>query len=235
MKSYGIDAMCCHFQRPGWLIATVATLLCAGSDVLHAQQVRCFSLEFFYDSGVDDAVELQLALVEFAAKRTGLRLHFRDVRESEEMRKRVDEIAKYFRLPEVKLPAIYGLKNVLMDLTTREQIQTRLEQILTLTAYVQNGCPHCRAARVFFSKHGSRYPALKIIYREVVTDRTARDDMDELTRRYRRTAASLPVVHYCNGLTIGFDRESTTGRRIMQTLDFWSKACSTENRAATRQ
>jgi len=234
MKSIGTNVIRSHFRRSSWLIAAASTLLCAGSDVLAAQQVQCFTLEFFYDSGVDDAAELRAALEEFAAKRTGLRLHFRDLHESDETRKRIDEIAKYFGMAEVKLPAVYGLKNVLADLSTKEQLQNRLKQVLTLTAYVRNGCPHCRAAKEFFSKYGSRYPALKIVHREVVTDRTARDEMDALTRRYKRQAVSLPVVHYCNGLTIGFDRDSTTGRRILQTLDYWSRACPAEKKAGSR-
>lgn len=219
------------FRRSRCLImAAAATLLCVNSDALYAQHVQCFWLEFFYDSGVDDAVELRSALERFAAKRTGLSLHFRDVHESQEVQKRIDKIAKYFGLKEIKLPAIYGLNSVLVDLTTREQLRSRLDQILTLTAYVRNGCPHCRAAKAFFSRYGSRYPALKIVYREVLSDRTARNEMDELTRRYRRQAASLPVMYYCNGLTIGFDRDSTTGRRILQTLDFWSQSCAAKKK-----
>ena len=217
-----------HFQRCRLLTMTLAlTVVCTGINVVHAQQqVQCFSLEFFYDSKTDDAAQLRAALDEFAARRTGLKLHFRDVNEDEDVRKRIDQIAKYFRLSELKLPAIYGLKNVLADLKTKKQLQDRLEQILTLTAYVRNGCPHCRAAKTFFNRYGSRYPALKIVYREVFTDPRANDDMQKLTRRYRQQAASLPVIHYCNGLTIGFDRDSTTGRRIRQTLDYWSLSCS---------
>ena len=133
--------MCGHFWRSKcFVVAAAATLFCAASDVLpSAQHVQCFTLEFFYDSGVNDAAELQAALKEFAANRTGITLHFRDVHESEEARKRIDTIAKYFRLPEVKLPAIYGLNNLLSELTTKEQLQSRLNQILTLTAYVRNG------------------------------------------------------------------------------------------------
>ena len=170
------------------------------------------------------------ALKEFAANRTGIALHFRDVHDNMDAKKRIDEIAKYFQLPEVKLPAIYGLKNVMADLTTIKQLQNCLEKILTLTGHVRGGCPHCSAARAFFSKYESRYPALKVVYREVVTDRTAKDEMEELTCRYKQQAASLPVVHYCNGLTIGFDRDSTTGQRILQTLDYWSKACPAEKK-----
>ena len=212
-------------------MAIAATFLCTAGDVVHAQQqVQCFAIEFFYDSSVSDAAELRAELDEFSKKRTGLKLHVRDVSKNDDYRKRVAQIAKYFGLTDMKLPAIYGLKNVLVDLKTAKQLCSRLDQILTVTAYVRNGCPHCRAAKAFFAKYDRRYPALRIVYREVSIDPTAQDEMYELTRRYRQHAASLPVVHCCNGLTIGFDRESTTGRRILRTLDYWSHSCSVEKK-----
>ncbi|WP_197532121.1 glutaredoxin family protein [Symmachiella macrocystis] len=217
-----------RIRRYFWLIAVAATVLCAGSSDLPAQparQLQCFPLDFFYDSGVDEAAELRAALEEFAAKRMGLRIYFRDLHENEKTQEKAAKIAKYFGVAEMKLPAIYGLNNLLAELSSKEQQQNRLERVLTLTAYVRSGCPHCMAAKEFLGKYGSRYPALKIVYREVVSDQTARDEMDSVIRRYKQQAASLPVVHYCNKLTIGFDRDETTGRQILKTLDYWSKAC----------
>ena len=217
--------------RPFYTSALAAIILYAGADVVYAQQrVQCFSLEFFYDSAVDGAAEIRTDLHKFAADRTGLKLTFSDVKGNPDIRKRIDTIAKYFQLSKIKLPAIYGLKNVLADLQTKQQMRTRLGEILTLTAFVRDGCPHCRAAKSFLANYGRRYPALRTVYREVTTDTNAQSAMDTLTRRYQQQAASLPVIHYCNGLTIGFDRDATTGRRILKTLDYWSLACSVEKK-----
>ncbi len=205
-------------------VALAACVICGAADRSHAQQpVQNFSLEFFFDSSTDDADTLQTAIKKFAEQRKGLKLHFQDVKQAD-AKQRLDRIGKYFRLKEVKLPAVYGLKNIVAGLKTEEQLRSRLEQILTLTAYVREGCPHCRAAKEFLGKYQTRYPALRIVYREVITDAAANDEMYEITKRYQQQAASLPVIHYCNGLTIGFDREETTGRRILQTLDYWSKS-----------
>ena len=228
MQEFENETIRRRFRRYSWLIGVAVTLLCAGNGDLLAQpvrQVQCFPLDFFYDSGMDDAAELRAALEEFAAKRTGLRIYFRDLHENEKTQEKAKKIANYFGVAQMKLPAIYGLNNLLADLTSIEQQQNRLERILTLTAYVRSGCPHCKAAKEFLRKYSSRYPALKIVYRDVVADSTARDELDVVIRRYKQQAASLPVVHFCNELSVGFDQESTTGRGILQKIDHWSKSC----------
>lgn len=214
-----------RIRRYSWLFAVAATVFCAASSNLLAQQVRCFPLDFFYDSGVDDAAELRAALEEFATKRTGLRIYFRDLHENKKTQEKAEKIAKYFGIAEMKLPAIYGLNNLLANLSTKEQQQKRLERVLTLTAYVRSGCPHCGAAKEFLNKSGSHYPALKIVYQDVVADSKAHDELDAVIRRYKQQAASLPVLHFCNELTVGFDHDTTTGRQILQKLDLWSKSC----------
>ncbi|MEW4486595.1 glutaredoxin [Thalassoglobus sp. JC818] len=193
---------------------------------------QCFSIEFFYDSGQNEAAELQAKLREFAAQRGGLILHFRDLNESPDVRTRLDEIAKHFRLADVKLPAVYGMKYVAADIQSPDQLETRLNEILRMTAYVRNGCPHCAATKAFLAKYGSRYPALEIVYKEVITSQAANQEMQGIVRRYGQRAASLPVIHYCNGLTIGFDRESTTGKQILQTLDYWSRSCASQKKSS---
>ncbi|MCA9108858.1 MAG: hypothetical protein KDA52_02830 [Planctomycetaceae bacterium] len=190
------------------------------------ETTQCFSLEFFYDSSVDDSAELRSALSEFAEERTGLILHLRDLNQDEQLKLRIDDISRHFGMQEIKLPAIYGLKYVVDGLQTREQLERRLDEVLTMTAYVRNGCPHCRDAKAFLGKYAVRYPALEIVFKEVITSQENQQEMQSVVRRYRQQAVSLPVLHYCNSLTIGFDREETTGKRVLQTLDYWSRACT---------
>ena len=217
----------CRRLLPLFVIAQ----LCVHNSRLSAQErVQCFSLEFFYDSSVNDASGLRADLQEFAEERTGLSLNFYDVKQDADAQKKLESIAKYFGMSEVKLPAIYGLKNILADVENEKQMRSRLEQILTVTAYVRDGCPHCNAAKEFLHKYDARYPALKFVYKEVIRNPSYHAEMEKVTERYRQRVASLPVIHYCNGLTIGFDREATTGRRILQTLDYWSHACTVEKK-----
>jgi len=194
------------------------------------EKVQCFTLEFFYDSTSEASAGLKGAFTTYGDEHPGLKLFYRDIHENEEGQKRLNELKDYFKLKEVALPAVYGLKNLAIGLDSTEKLNYKLDEILTLTAYVRNGCPHCKAAKEFLAKYGSRYPALKIVYREVTTDRTASQEMAEVVRRYQQRAASLPVIHYCNGINIGFSTERTTGVKILKTLDYWSEGCVLEKK-----
>jgi len=213
------------------LIGTIFLSLSAPSTS-HAQQakVQCFMLELFYDSNDESSVAIKEAFTKYGENHVGIKLYFRDVHENEKGQKRLQDLQDYFKLTEVKLPAVYGLKNFESGIDSEQALNDKLDRMLTLTAYVRNGCPHCRAAKAFFAKYGSRYPGLKIVYREVTTDRTASRDMEAVVRRYRQRAASLPVIHYCNGLTIGYGTDQTTGVKILKTLDYWSEGCVLEKK-----
>ncbi|TWT35075.1 hypothetical protein KOR42_52230 [Thalassoglobus neptunius] len=218
--------------RSGLWSAVFFFVLPIGVLAAEAPLHQCFSIEFFYDSEKNEATELQAKLQEFADQRGGLILHFRDLHDSPEVKTRLDEIAKHFRLADVKLPAVYGMKHIVADVQSPDQLNSRLNEILRMTAYVRYGCPHCAATKAFLAKYGSRYPALEIVYKEVITSQAANQEMQGLVRRYGQRAASLPVIHYCNGLTIGFDRESTTGKKILQTLDYWSRSCASQKKSS---
>ena len=194
------------------------------------RQVQCFMLEFFYDSSDEASAKLKQAFLDYGEKRPGLKLHFRDVHENETGQKRLKEISDYFRAENVSLPAVYGLKNFASGIDSPKKLYDQLNKMLTMTAFVRNGCPHCRDAKAFLNKYADRYPALQIVYREVTTDPNASNDMKAIVRRYQQGAASLPVIHFCNGLSIGFNTESTTGRKILQTLDYWSEGCTIQKK-----
>lgn len=195
---------------------------------------RCFFIEFMYDSAVDDAAELREALDEYAAQRGGVKVIVRDVQE-ESHHERAEAIRKYFRLDALAYPAVYGANHVASGLETEQQLRDKLDGFLTMTAFVRNGCPHCRDTKAFLAKYQSNYPALRVVYREVTTDRTARSDMQAVVRRYKQSATSLPVLHFCNQVTVGFDSESRMGRRILQKLEAWVLTCPEQKKRPTRQ
>lgn len=213
------------------LLATISLTLSA-PRASHAQdaKVQCFMLELFYDSSDESSAAIKDAFTKYGENHVGVKLYFRDVHDDEKGQKRLQELQDYFKLKEAKLPAVYGLKTFDAGIDSEKALNDKLDRMLTLTAYVRNGCPHCRAAKAFFAKYGKRYPGLKIVYREVTTDRTASRDMEAVVRRYRQRAASLPVIHYCNGLTIGYSTDQTTGVKILKTLDYWSEGCVLEKK-----
>lgn len=212
------------------LIAVVLCLESVASLSAQERQYQCFKIEYFFDSSDSDSASQKAEIENYAEQRPGLKLYFRDIREDEKYQTRLKELEDYFGLKERSLPAVYGLKYLATGIDTKEKMKRRLDEILTLTAYIRNDCPHCRDAKVFLTKYGSRYPALKIVYKEVIRNPAYNNEMREVARRYRQGAASLPVIHYCNGVSVGFGTESTTGRKILQTLDYWSESCSLDQK-----
>lgn len=220
-----------HQFTLGFLICAIALTLCA-PNTSHAQQrkVQCFMLELFYDSTDDSSQAIKEAFTNYGEDHVGVKLYFRDVNDNEKGQKRLKDLQDYFKIKDLKLPAVYGLKTFESGLDSEQELKQKIDRMLTLTAFVRNGCPHCRAAKAFFRKYGSRYPGLKIVYREVTTDRTANSDMNKVLNRYRRGARSLPVIHYCNDVTIGYSTDRTTGARILKKLDYWSEGCTLEKK-----
>ena len=45
---------------------------------------------------------------------------------------------------------------------------------------------------------------------------------------HQASAASVPVIHVCGRLVIGFDQAETTGKRIEDLLTTWSRPCPGE-------
>jgi glutaredoxin len=212
-----------HFPQ---LILGMCAFCCVLTENrVHAEdeKVQLFLLEMFYDSTVENSNELKAAFEKYGEDHPGLKLYLRDVYENEKGQQRLQEMQDYFKIKEAKLPALYGLKYFAENIDSAKKMNAKLDEMLTLTAYVRNGCPHCKAAKAFLTKYGGRYPALNIVYREVTTDKTASQEMRDVARRYRQRAASLPLLHYCNGVSIGYSTERTTGVKILKTLDYWSE------------
>lgn len=207
------------------LASAAFCLLTNTAALAQDEKVQCFQLELFFDSSDEASASIKAAFEKYGDDNPGVNLYFRDVHDNEKGQTRLKEMQDYFILKEVTLPAVYGLKYFADNIDSTEKLNSKLDEMLTLTAYVRNGCPHCKAAKAFLAKYGSRYPALKIVYREVTTDKTASQEMRDVARRYRQRAASLPLIHYCNGVTVGFSTERTTGVKILKTLDYWSEGC----------
>jgi hypothetical protein len=71
-----------------------------------------------------------------------------------------------------------------------------------------------------------RFPGFEVRLKDVVADAAASREMQELVRKHRTAAASLPVFHACDQLVIGFDSPSTTGPRLDAILEPWTQPCN---------
>lgn len=116
------------------------------------------------------------------------------------------------------LPIIHACRQLLVGYRDAETTGRRIEDLLTIDAYVRDGCPHCADAKRFLARMRDRYPGFSIRYHDIVSNLQARDRLMELAKRHRVQVANVPAFHLCGELIVGYDRDDTTGQRIETSL-----------------
>jgi len=190
-----------------WMIAGSAAP-CQGSDghelVLH---VFTRSDSQPCERGVAYAREL-------TEQQPGLRVEVHDLLVEPEWRDQFRELAERFGVKQPGLPAFYVFDRLKLGFKDPTSSGPAIRELFTVHVYVRSGCPHCHAAREFFSQFGRNWPALTIVYHDLARDVGAQAQMHEVARKYNKQATGLPVIEICGQLIIGFDSDATTGRRI---------------------
>lgn len=203
------------FDREAW----------AASSRKIADEERCAVIELFTRNDCENCPEVVKRVQKFAEQNGRIRLHVHNLDESKAHAERYQKILNYFQIKEATLPVAYGCNSLLRKLTPDESTDRRLEKMLTVSVYVRSGCSKCAAAKVFLKGLKQRYPVFVFKEYDLVSDDEARNDVYELTQRYGKQAASVPVIHVCNQLMIGWSSEASTGRKLEETLKFWTTDC----------
>lgn len=212
-------------RRIAALLCLLGSWLAFASESLGADaNYRCVSLELYIRKG-KASEDATAALEKLVKERKGLRLRTYNLDEPGKPAERLAQISKYFRLPPPDPPAVYGCNSLISNFRDTASLLRQLESILTINAYVRDGCPHCAELKEFLPKIQPRYPGLKVVYHEITRNPNALREMTKLAERYRKHASSVPALHYCNQLSIGFLGEHITGRQIETELNRWSAAC----------
>lgn len=210
----------------------VALALCQHTDVraqpalerVDRPKTRCIPVEIYVRSETPATVESAERLRDRIAKRVGLIVTILDLGKPQNDA-RFQQICRAFRVQHATIPLVYSCQQVVTDCGNPNAFCARVEATLRMNVYVRSGCQRCTSAKQFLPGMLKKYPGLEVAYREIVFDAAAREELDRLTRRYQTAAASVPVFHFCNQLVVGFDQDSTTGRRLDNILTTWSLAC----------
>lgn len=185
---------------------------------------QCVILELFIKAD-SETTEVQSWVEKFAEQRSGIQVRLYEVGENGKPAERYEKIRTFFKQPEVVLPAIYCCNYFLTDLKNEEKVKKQLKAAMTWRIYVRKGCGHCRAAKAFLNKIKPNYPACELIYHDVITEPKYIKNVQTLSRHYRQASTSYPVMHFCNQLMIGFQTESSTGRRFTEKINRWTTKC----------
>jgi glutaredoxin len=204
-----------------WCLALAP--VCIAQPAGTARQ-RCFVVEI-YPGVQNNASAPPESLVNQVAARPGVTARGVDVASSPANRERRQRICDYFRIQPSPQPIIYGCGQAVVAAGDAQALRNQLDQMFTLTAFVREGCPHCADAKRLLKELPSQYAGLRIVYRDMLRDRSSGAELETLTARYQKRAVSLPVLHFCNTLQVGYDTHATSGRAIEQTLRRWSAEC----------
>ena len=91
---------------------------------------------------------------------------------------------------------------------------------LVLQVYVQEGCPHCAAAKRFVDRLLRERPELRVEYRAIDQDPGAAQAFHELARAHGVWPPGVPAFAVDGRLlAMGFDDEAHAGRAIAEKLD----------------
>jgi len=102
--------------------------------------------------------------------------------------------------------------------TASEQLQFAPEQN-TLEVFVRDGCPHCADAKAFLPGFASERPWLKIVYRQVGRDETARNDLLRISKDSGNWPPAVPTFVFNGHVLVGFDNPERTGPELAALVD----------------
>ena len=214
----------CRF-RSLWAVLVACWALLP--KMTEAQETQCVALELYVESRRPESKTAERAVNTVIEGRHGVNVRVRDLDgpEGDKQRDRLAAVARHFRFDAHNTPVVYGCNRVIVGISDAEELRTRLQTMLRLDVYVRSGCSRCAKAKPFLDSLQARYPGFELRQRDLVRDSRARTELDELVRRHQQAAASVPVFHFCDQLIVGFDHETTTGRRIEKILAHWTYAC----------
>ena len=83
-----------------------------------------------------------------------------------------------------------------------------------LQVFVREGCPHCAAAKEFLPAFAGGHPGLRITYRSVDSDPSARDELVRLSRAAGIWPPGVPTFVFEGRVLVGFESASRTGPQL---------------------
>lgn len=149
-----------------------------------------------------------------ARQRRGLHVVIHDVVEDMDARRRLYELSRQHQVKQVGLPAVHVMDQFRVGYNDSATGQEAVAGMLSIEVFTRSGCNRCRDAKIFLRSLAERWPALRFLIRDIVTDTAARDRLMKLARDYNVHAPSVPAFHLCRQLKIGYLGPATTGRNI---------------------
>jgi hypothetical protein len=207
-----------------WAIAT--GLVLGALDSRCAAETRCAVLEVFLKGDSERSKEAREFVEKTYTGKRGLTIAYRDVVESEKDLDRFYKLAEHFKIEKPGLPAFYVSSRFEYGWEANTT-PARLEEALTVEVFVRQGCPRCAAAKpIIFNQIAPTYPAYKFVEKDLVTSAEAGRRLTEVSTRYHVQAASVPALHMCGRLMVGYIDPQTSFRQWNDVLKGATVVCA---------
>lgn len=92
-------------------------------------------------------------------------------------------------------------------------------QDATLQVYIRAGCPHCEDAKQFLATLAQQRPALRIVFRAVDTDASAREELLTLSQANGIWPPGVPTFVMNNRVLVGFGSAQESGPMLLAFID----------------
>ncbi|MCA9263851.1 MAG: hypothetical protein KDA60_08365 [Planctomycetales bacterium] len=198
------------------LVALMASLVVAGPLPANSQESEQNDvvIELFTrrDSAQCDAASEYLRTL--STIRPGVVIQEHDVLQDRKALTKLWELSRRFQRDKAGVPTIYLTDQLVVGFQDSETTGSRIESLLTIQAYVRSGCRHCQEAKSFLDGMVARWPAVRVVYHDVLVDPQARTEVNQVAQRYNVRVASFPCLEVAGRLIVGFRGEQITGQQI---------------------
>ncbi|MFO0423368.1 MAG: glutaredoxin family protein [Planctomycetia bacterium] len=201
--------------------------LCANARPIQAgeHRPRCIVVDLYLRGGDAEERKAADALADFAAKRPGIVIHEPVVDDGGPGAARLAALAERLKFDAASTPVVHACNAIVKGVKHGDALVERLRDVCAITVFTRPGCPRCAAAKEWMPGAAARHPGFDVAYVDLVQDAGGRAVLAEIVKRHGVGGASVPVIHACNSVVVGFDRAETTGARIEKLLGKWTADC----------
>ena len=213
--------------RNGVCWASVLMLTLVSAVTASAEPVtRCLAIDVYFHG--DDVAErgVAAAVRAFAATRGGITVRDHDLDAAGDAGERLVAIAGRLAFDATATPVVVGCNRVVVGERDTAAVENRLREMCGITLYTRAGCARCLDAKAWLPSLLARYPAFAVNTIDIGSDAAGRAQLEQLVKKRGAGGVSVPVLHVCNSIVVGFDNAATTGRRIEQFVDRWAGDCA---------
>jgi glutaredoxin len=115
------------------------------------------------------------------------------------------------------LYCVLGLLFALLPPVNAEAVDSAAPGVLRV--YVREGCPHCAEAKKFLPRVVEQRPHLKIVYRSLDQDPSARIELITLSQQHGLWPPGVPTFVMHDKVLVGFNDAETSGAVLLAFID----------------